>query len=85
VADWGRGFCTEAAAAVLDYGFESLGLHRVFASYFARNPTSGRVMEKLGMAREGLLRGHVRKWGVFENLVVRGVLREEWLSRKAAG
>jgi RimJ/RimL family protein N-acetyltransferase len=42
-------------------------------------------MEKLGMAREGLLRGHVRKWGVFENLVVRGVLREEWLSRKAAG
>jgi RimJ/RimL family protein N-acetyltransferase len=84
VADWGRGFCTEAAAAVLDYGFKSLGLHRVFASYFARNPASGRVMEKLGMAREGLLRGHVRKWGVFEDLVVQGILREQWRSRKSA-
>jgi len=85
VADWGRGFCTEAAAAVLDFGFGSLGLHRVYASYFARNPASGRVLQKLGMAHEGLLRGHVRKWGAFEDLVVRGILREEWRSRKSAG
>ncbi len=85
VADWGRGLCTEAAQAVLGYGFGSLGLHRIYAMYFARNPASGRVLEKLGMAREGLLRGHVRKWGVFEDLVLQGILREEWLSRKALG
>ena len=85
VADWGRGFCTEAAQAVLDFGFESLRLHRVYAMYFARNPASGRVLEKLGMAREGLLRGHVRKWGVFEDLVLQGILREEWLDRQKPG
>jgi RimJ/RimL family protein N-acetyltransferase len=86
LTDWGRGLCTEAGRAVLAYGFETLGLHRVFAVYLARNPASGRVLEKLGMAREGCLRGHVRKWGVFEDVVVRGILREEWLSgRTGAG
>jgi len=82
VSDWGRGLCTEAAAAVVDYGFEVLGLHRIFATYFARNPASGRVLEKLGMAIEGCLRQHVRKWGVFEDLLVRGIVRDEWLARK---
>jgi RimJ/RimL family protein N-acetyltransferase len=83
VADWGRGLCTEAARAVLEHGLGRLGLHRIWAAHFARNEASGRVMEKLGMVREGCLRGHVRKWGVFEDLVVRGILREEWHSRAA--
>ncbi len=83
LCDWGQGFCTEAARAVLAYAFETFGLHRVFATYFARNPASGRVLEKLGMASEGRLRGHVLKWGVFEDLEVRGILREEWLSGEA--
>jgi RimJ/RimL family protein N-acetyltransferase len=36
------------------------------------------------MAYEGTLRGHVRKWGVFEDLIVQGILREEWRSRQTA-
>jgi ribosomal-protein-alanine N-acetyltransferase len=75
---WGKGYCTEAARAVIDYGFTRLGLHRIHASHFARNPASGRVMRKLGMTEEGLLRGHVKKWDKYEDLVVFGILKAEW-------
>ena len=44
---WNKGYCTEAAEAMLKYGFETLNLHRIYASYFSRNPASGKVMEKL--------------------------------------
>ena len=71
---WNRGFATEAARAVVDFGFGSLGLHRIMARHLARNPSSGRVMEKLGMTKEGMLRHHVLKWGEFEDLVVYAVL-----------
>jgi len=79
---WGRGYCSEAAAAVLRHGFETLGLNRVHAAHFARNPASGRVMQKVGMGREGCLRGHVRKGDVFEDLEVYGMLVGEWRSRR---
>jgi RimJ/RimL family protein N-acetyltransferase len=71
---WNRGFATEASRAVLDFGFGTLGLHRIMARHLSRNPPSGRVMEKLGMTREGVLRHHVLKWGEFEDLVVYAVL-----------
>jgi ribosomal-protein-alanine N-acetyltransferase len=71
---WNRGFATEASRAVIDFGFGSLGLHRIMARHLARNPSSGRVMEKLGMTKEGVLRHHVLKWGEFEDLVVYAVL-----------
>jgi len=79
---WGQGYCTEAARAMVNYGFEVLGLHRIHASHFASNPASGRVMQKLGMTREGCLRHHVKKWGAFEDLVCYGLLREEWEGRR---
>lgn len=75
---WQRGYATEAAHVVLDYGFGGLGLHRIHACHFARNPASGRVLEKLGMRREGLARQHVRRWNRFEDLVFYGMLREEF-------
>jgi RimJ/RimL family protein N-acetyltransferase len=43
-----------------------------------RNPASGRVLTKVGMNQEGLLRQRVRKWGVFEDVVPLAMLREEW-------
>ena len=72
---WGRGYCTEASAAVIEFGFECLGLNRIFAYHMVRNEASGRVMEKLGMRREGVLKQHVKKWGRFEDTAVYGVLR----------
>jgi RimJ/RimL family protein N-acetyltransferase len=75
---WGRGYATEAVREVLRYGFTSLGLHRIHASHFARNPASGRVMVKVGMRREGVARAHVRRFDRFEDLVQYGILREEF-------
>jgi RimJ/RimL family protein N-acetyltransferase len=75
---WGRGYATEAAGAVLRYAFTQRGLHRVFAHHLTRNPSSGRVLQKLGMRREGLLRGHVLKGDVFEDVEIYGVLAEEF-------
>jgi RimJ/RimL family protein N-acetyltransferase len=74
---WGQGYCTEAARAVLQYGFEMLGLNRIHARHLARNPASGRVMQKIGMRHEGSLRKHAKKWGVFEDIEVYGILRDE--------
>ena len=51
---WGNGYATEAASALLRLGFEQLGAHRIFATCDTGNTGSYRVMEKLGMRREGL-------------------------------
>lgn len=78
VPHWNQGYCTEAALAVLRYGFQDRGLHRIGATHFAGNPASGRVMQKIGMTREGCLRHHIKKWGRYEDLVYYGLLRDEW-------
>ena len=75
---WNQGYATEAAAAVLGYGFETLGLNRICAYHFRRNPASGRVLKKLGMTYEGILRQHILKWGAFEDLAGYGILRSEY-------
>lgn len=75
---WGRGYATEAAREVVRYGFEELGLHRIYAAHFGRNPASGRVLEKLGMSYEGTRRQHHRKWGDYEDRVEYGLLAGEW-------
>ena len=77
---WGNGYCTEAALVVIKYGFESLGLYRIYSSHFGSNPASGRVMQKIGMRYEGCLRQHLLKWGKFEDLVQYGILKSEWQS-----
>ncbi len=45
---WNQGYCTEAFRALLDYGFTSLSLHRIYAPHFHNNPASGRVLQKIG-------------------------------------
>lgn len=82
---WGRGYTTEAAEAVLRWGFEEKKLHRIFACYFQRNPASGRVMEKLGMTIEGTLRQHAVKWGEHCDITFYGMLADEWANRDDGG
>ena len=79
---WGKGYATEAARAVLGFGFERLGLNRIYAHHMARNPASGRVLAKIGMQKEGVLRQRVRKWGVFEDVVLMAALKDEWRARR---
>jgi ribosomal-protein-alanine N-acetyltransferase len=75
---WSKGYCTEAAGAVVKYGFEVMGLNRIHAQHFTRNPASGRVMQKIGMKHEGCLRQEVKKWDKFEDIEVYGILKSEY-------
>lgn len=72
---WGKGYCTEAARAVLHFAFTKLRLNRVHAHHFSHNLASGRVMQKVGMHHEGCLRKHVKKWGEFFDVEAYGILR----------
>jgi RimJ/RimL family protein N-acetyltransferase len=74
---WGQGYAREAAAAVIQFGFESLGLNRICAHHMARNPAAGKVLKALGMRQEGLLRQRVRKWGVYEDVVLYATVRDD--------
>lgn len=74
---WNQGYCTEAARAVVEFGFDRWRLERIFAEHFISNPPSGRVMEKIGMRKEGTLRKHALKWDKFEDVIVYGLLKGE--------
>jgi RimJ/RimL family protein N-acetyltransferase len=76
---WRKGFATEAATAVVAFGFNTLGLHRIYAHHFAGNVASGRVLEKVGMRHEGRFRQHVRKWDRFIDVENYGVLAQEFI------
>lgn len=71
---WGRGYTSEAIGAVVDFGFRTLGLHRVEAITRPQNAASMRVLEKNGFVREGLMRGNILWNGVFQDSVYFGRL-----------
>ncbi|MDX1671578.1 MAG: GNAT family N-acetyltransferase [Balneolaceae bacterium] len=75
---WGNGFATEAAAALLDFGFRELSLHRIYAFHFHTNPQSGRVLKKIGMKKEGALRKHIYRLDKYRDMIAYGILRSEW-------
>ena len=83
-ARWGQGIASEAVTAALAFGFTTLGLHRVEADVDPRNAASIRVLEKLGFAREGLMR---ERWIVGEercDSLFLGLLAREWRARDGA-
>ncbi len=82
---WGKGYATEATARVLRYAFEELKLSRVNASVHATNVGSIRVLEKLGLIQEGVQRRHIQRFGEWKDIVLFGVLREEWRSHASTG
>lgn len=79
---WNRGYATESNQRLIDFGFEVLGLHRIEARYFMRNPASGRVMLKLGMQPEGVERDRAMKGDRFESLALYSILEQEWRAAK---
>jgi RimJ/RimL family protein N-acetyltransferase len=81
----GQGYATEAARALMDHGFNSLGLHRIHADTNSDNRSSWRVMERLGMRREAQLRDSVFEGGKWLDRVIYGMLADEWRAPKASG
>ncbi len=73
----GNGYITEAARAVLEFGFRELGLSRIQACHFPRNPASGRILQKIGMMKEGVLRGYLVKNGTAEDVIYYAALEAD--------
>jgi len=76
-ADKGRGYATEIGGALLDLCFRSLKRHRVFALCSVDNAASRRVMEKLGMREEGLMREHFHANGRWWSSHLYALLKRE--------
>lgn len=68
---------TEALREVIRFGFDRMLLHRIEAQHEVENPASGRVMEKAGMRREGVLRGRLYNKGKYVDVVLYAILRED--------
>ncbi len=78
---WGEGYATEAARAMLAFGFEELRLHHIRAHCVAENVASYRVLEKVGMRREVRLREEEWIKGRWWDTLVYSILDHEWRSR----
>ena len=76
-AYWNQGYMTEALRKVIQFTFETLVMHRLEAIHEVENTASGRVLEKCGLLREGVLRGRVSKNHRYIDVVMYGILRED--------
>ena len=75
---WGHGYATEAARALLAWGFDAMHLNRVQAETDTRNTASARVLDKLGFVREGTLREDCIVDGEVSDSWVYGLLSRDW-------
>ena len=74
----GQGYATEGAAALLAYGFQALGLHRIQAETSRENEPSWKVMERLGMVREACLRDAIFREGQHQDKLIYGCLADDY-------
>lgn len=78
---WGQGYATEAAQAILKFGFEELKMHRIWSWCVAENIASFRILEKIGMHREGHLREKELIKGRWYDNFIYAILENEWKSQ----
>ncbi|WP_132058443.1 GNAT family N-acetyltransferase [Halorussus amylolyticus] len=74
----GHGYATGAASLLLEYGFETRGLHRLYAKVVDFNDDSRRLLQRLGFSEEGRFRDHEFLNGEYRDVVVYGLLCEGW-------
>ena len=81
---WGKGIMTEAFQEVIRFAFEEVGLRRIEGMHAKENIGSARVMEKCGLRYEGTKRDgfRLRSTGEWVDIVVRGILKEDYFSKK---
>jgi ribosomal-protein-alanine N-acetyltransferase len=75
---WRQGYASESAAALIRFGFEELGLHRIYATCRPDNMGSARVMENIGMKYEGHLREHMQHKGKWHDSFQYSILEHEY-------
>lgn len=75
---WNQGYASEAARAVIDYMFRNTDIERIDAFSSIENFASGKVMEKIGMQHEGLLRHYYKTRDGFHDCCLYGIIRNMW-------
>ncbi|ASK31418.1 GNAT family N-acetyltransferase [Chryseobacterium sp. T16E-39] len=74
---WNKGYVTEAASAVVEFGFKELGYNKIFATHFFHNPSSGRIMQKIGMEQEAVLKQHLKKDGKYFDIPMYSIFKKK--------
>src|SRR5690625_2632729 len=75
---WGLGYATEVAKVLIPFGFNQLNLHRIFATCDPRNIGSSRVLEKVGMIKEGRIREDLLIKNGWRDSLMYSILEQEW-------
>ena len=76
---WNKGYATEALRAVVDFGFRQMNVHKIAAAHNTDNPASGKVMTKVGMVQEGVIRHMIRNSNnQYKDCAVYGILQEDY-------
>ncbi|SEO24981.1 GNAT family N-acetyltransferase [Paenibacillus sp. OV219] len=79
---WGNGYTTEALIQILQFGFKTIKLNRIWGAAMTKNPASSAVMLKAGLKHEGLFKQHIRKWDQFEDIHYYGLTSEDYFGDK---
>ncbi len=75
---WNQGYGTEVVRLLLEHGFQTLNLHRIFLRVFTNNPRAIRSYEKAGFVHEGRLRQSEFRHGEYVDVLIMSVLRPDW-------
>lgn len=75
---WSHGYGTEAARAIIGFGFDELNLRRIHAQHLSNNPASGQIMQKIGMKYEGCSRQHACRNETWFDMHQYGLIRHEY-------
>jgi RimJ/RimL family protein N-acetyltransferase len=76
---WGKGYCTEALKEIVRFGFEEKKVNKIWAEHKTFNIASGKVMEKVGMKHERIMRSHYKQAdGKYLDMSVKSILRSEY-------
>lgn len=81
----GQGYAGEALALLIDFAFGELGLHRIWARIIDGNEPSQKLFARLGFQPEGRMRGHVRRFGRFRDMLIYGLLQPSELPATGSG
>ena len=81
---WGKGYGSESTRLLVEYAFRYQNFRRVWLHVNAANERAVRAYRSCGFVEEGRLRAHVWSDGAYDDLLVMGLLREEWQAGKAA-
>ena len=79
---WNGGYMTEALSRVIGYTFENMDINRIEAQHELANPSSGRVMEKCGMKKEGVLRQRLYNKGRYVDVALYAIVKEDYEKNK---